>query len=426
MQLTLARHPVTEINFGDKTRLDGTSLLVDAEELRALLLADDRLQSVDLETVRAGENCRVGPVFDIIEPRAKEPGSSPDFPGILSTPATAGTGTTHVLEGAAVTVLIEGSVADTEGRVGRVLEMSGPAGEWSPYSSLQHFIVAPHARPGLATHIKLNATRRAGMKAVVYLAQAAMGETSAETTTFDAVGPMVEGREGLPRVAYVGQIFSRQRSPEIDEQVIYGANTNGMMPLLLHPDEWLDGAIVPSYTLSLGGAETYFYQNHPVITDLYRRHEAGELSFVGTVATIAGSDNEDRDRNCQAAANLAKWSLKPDAAVLTKFGGGVPHSDMAITANLLEGAGIRTAVMVSDMAKDRRIESALLFNFPDVDAIVYCGGVDTIWKVPRAERVVAGHPDLTEALAMSQEIGAASIVGILNQQGATRLRAVIY
>ncbi len=130
MQLTLARHPVTEINFGDKTRLDGTSLLVDAEELRALLLADDRLQSVDLETVRAGENCRVGPVFDIIEPRAKEPGSSPDFPGILSTPATAGTGTTHVLEGAAVTVLIEGSVADTEGRVGRVLEMSGPAGEW--------------------------------------------------------------------------------------------------------------------------------------------------------------------------------------------------------------------------------------------------------------------------------------------------------
>jgi glycine reductase len=264
------------------------------------------------------------------------------------------------------------------------------------------------------------------MKAVVYLAQAAMGETSAETTTFDAVGPMVEGREGLPRVAYVGQIFSRQRSPEIDEKVIYGANTNGMMPLLLHPDEWLDGAIVPSYTLSLGGAETYFYQNHPVITDLYRRHEAGELSFVGTVATIAGSDNEDRDRNCQAAANLAKWSLKPDAAVLTKFGGGVPHSDMAITANLLEGAGIRTAVMVSDMAKDRRIESALLFNFPDVDAIVYCGGVDTIWKVPRAERVVAGHPDLTEALAMSQEIGAASIVGILNQQGATRLRAVIY
>jgi len=414
------------MHLGDQTRLDETSLNVNADELRGLLLADDLLQSVDLEVVCPGENCRAAPVFDIIEPRAKEPGSSPDFPGILNPPLTAGKGTTHVLEGAAVTVLIEGALVAADGRVGRVLEMSGHAGKWSPYSSLHHLVVVPHARPELPGHTKLNAVRRAGMKAVVYLARTAMGKEPVESETFEAVGPWVKGREGLPRVAYVGQIYSRQRSPEVDEQVIYGANTTGMMPLLLHPDEWLDGAIVPSYTLALGGAETYFYQNHPIITDLYRRHRAGELNFVGTVATIAGLDDEDRDRNCQAAAHLAKWSLNPDGAILTKYGGGVPHSDMAITANLLEAAGVRTAVMVSDMARDRRVESALLFNFPDVDAIVYCGGMDTKWTVPQAERVVAGHPDLKEALAGSQNITARSIVGVLNQQGATHLRAVIY
>ena len=157
----------------------------------------------------------------------------------------------------------------------------------------------------------------------------------------------------------------------------------------LHPDEWLDGALLPSYHTSLGGAETYFYQNHPVITELYRRHHARELNFVGTVATIASADNFDRERNCRFAANLVRTVLKADAAILTKFGGGVPHTDLSETARFLEGMGIKTAVQVTDLARDRRVESALLFNFPEVNAIVCIGGNSTSWKVPRAERVIA-------------------------------------
>lgn len=426
MKLTLHRHRITDIHLENRTRLDGTVLHVNADELRGLLLEDVRLQGVDLEVIHPGENCRAAPVFDIIEPRAKEPGSSPDFPGILYPPLTAGMGTTRVLEGAGVTVLNEKALAAAEGRIGRVLEMSGPAGENSVYSSLHHLVVAPHARSELPDHTKLLAVRSAGMKTAVYLAQTAMGREPAESETFDGVGPWIKGREGLPRVAYVGQIYSRQRSPEVDEQVVYGANTDGMMPLLLHPNEWLDGAIVPSYVLSLGGQETYFYQNHPIITDLYQRHRAEELNFVGTVATIAASNDEDRHRNCQASAHLVKWSLNPDGAILTKYGGGAPHSDMAITADLLEAQGIRTAVMVSDVSRDRRVESALLFNFQNVNAIVYCGGMDTAWTVPQAERIVAGHTDLRDDLAKSQKITASNFVGVLNQQGATRLRAVMY
>ena len=53
-------------------------------------------------------------------------------------------------------------------------------------------------------------------------------------------------------MAYIGQIFSRQRKPELGEQILYGADTDGMLPIVLHPDEWLDGALVPSYHNSLG------------------------------------------------------------------------------------------------------------------------------------------------------------------------------
>ena len=426
MRLILARHPITEMKFGSGTALNGTSLTIDATGLRALLLEDERLDTIGLDLVRPGENCRAGPVFDIIEPRAKAEGDGPDFPGALGPSAIAGSGTTHVLEGAAVTVVDCRPVITARTARRSILEMSGEAATRSAYSALQHLVLTPHARPGIPSHDALHATRIAGLKAAVYMAQASRDQQPMTTDTLGPVGPTEPGREGLHRVAYIGQIYSRQRSPEADEPIFYGLNTEGMVPVLTSPNEWLDGAILPSYETSLGGAETYFYQNHPVITDLYRRHNEGELNFVGVVASISGLDNEDRDRLCQVAAHLVKWGLNADAAVLTKHGGGVPHADMAQTARLLERMEVRTAVLVSDMARDRRVESALLFNFPEVDAIVYCGGGDTKWTVPAVERIIAGNPQVEEMLAQSQELMAASVAGVVNQQGASHVRAMTY
>ena len=199
-----------------------------------------------------------------------------------------------------------------------------------------------------------------------------------------------------------------------------------MLPTLLHPNEWLDGALVPSYHVSLGGAETYFYQNHPVITELYRRHQAGALNFAGSVATIASADNFDRERNTRFAANLVRWALGADAAVLTKFGGGVPHTDLSETARLLETMGVKTAVQVTDAARDHKVESALLFNFPEVDAIVCIGGNDTHWKLPQVERVIATNNGLAELLAGPLEIESHNVIGVANQQGASKLRSIVY
>lgn len=426
MNLTLARHPVRSLRFGASTRLDGTTLEIDPDELRGILLDDDALDGVAFEHAAPGEPCRAGPVFDIIEPRAKASDSGPDFPGILGPPLTAGMGTTHVLEGMAVTVLDEHAGGGSRGSVGRVLEMTGAAAEGSCYSKLHHLVVVPRTAPGKEAHAARKAKRVAGLKTAVHLARAAVPHAPAESRAFETVGPGPPGRPGLPRVAYVGQIFSRQRRAELDEPVLYGLNTTGMLPVLLHPDEWLDGAVVTSYYTSMGGAETYGYQNHPVVTELYRRHQAGELDFVGTVATIAGSDNADRDRNCRAAASMVKWALRADAAVLTKYGGGVPHADLAETARLLETEGVRTAVMVSDVSRDRRVESALLFNFPEVNAIVYGGGNDTRWRTAPAPRVIAATPAMGELLAGVEELSAMNVAGVANQQGASRLRAVVY
>lgn len=424
MALALALHPITNLIFGDKHRLDGNLLTVDVNELRRMVLEDNAFDSVEFEIVRPGESCRAGPIFDIVEPRAKAPGGSPDWPGILGLPHTAGFGTTHVLQGTAITMLREESPGESRGVTGYVLEMSGEAGSASCYSKLMHLIVIPHTKPTTPRHTRHKAYRMAQLRVAVRLAQIARDVAPADSQILDNF--IDAERAALIRVAYVGQIFSRQRKPEPEEQIIYGANTDGMLPTLLHPNEWLDGAITTSYHTSIGGAETYFYQNSPVVADLYRRHQRGELNFVGTVATIAAADNLDRERNTQFAAHLVKWALRAEAAVLTKFGGGVPHSDLAETARLLERDGIKTAVQVTDLARDHRVESALLFNFPEIDAIVCIGGNGTRWKLPRVERVLAANGGMAEILAGPFEIDSLNVAGVANQQGASRLRSVVY
>ncbi len=424
MQLSLAIHPVTSIQFGARTGLVGTTLSIQQDELRRLVLEESSFAAVDFELARPGDSLRAGPIFDIVEPRAKAPGGSPDWPGILGEPHTAGSGTTHVLEGAAVAVVREDSPGESRGATGYVLEMSGAPAASSHYATLCHLIMVPHSKADVPAHARQRAYRLAQLKIAVHLARAALNEIPARTLSLDTA--IAADRVGLPRIAYVGQIFSRQRKPVQDESILYGADTDGMLPTVLHPNEWLDGALLPSYHCSLGGAETYFYQNHPVITTLYRRHQAGELNFAGSVATIASADNSDRDRNTHLAANLVKWALGADAAVLTKFGGGVPHTDLAETARLLEIMGVKTAVQVTDLARDHRIESALLFNFPEVNAVVCVGGNDTKWNLPQVERVIAADSGMAELLAGPFEIDSLNVIGVANQQGASRLRSMVY
>jgi hypothetical protein len=99
---------------------------------------------------------------------------------------------------------------------------------------------------------------------------------------------------------------------------------------------------------------------------------------------------------------------------------------MALTARMCEALGIRTTVQVEDMSRDRRAESALLFDYAEVDAIVYVGGNDTRWSVPAVERAIAGDPEVAATLGAPQQLDASRICGVVGQQGASRLRSFVY
>src|ERR1051325_11562122 len=185
MALILAVHPITNLIFGDQHRLDGNGLTLDVRELRRMVLEDNAFNSVEFEIVRPGESCRAGPIFDIVEPRAKAPGGSPDWPGILGPPHTAGFGTTHVLQGTAVTMLREESPGESRGVTGYVLEMSGEAARASCYSKLWHLIVVPHTKATIPRYTRHKAYRIAQLKVAVRLAQIAMDAPPTEIQILD-------------------------------------------------------------------------------------------------------------------------------------------------------------------------------------------------------------------------------------------------
>jgi hypothetical protein len=304
--------------------------------------------------------------------------------------------------------------------------MSGEAAKRSSYGDLQHLVMVPRAHPDIKRHAVLNALRVASCRAAVFLAQTALSQLPDSTLDFELKGPK-SGNGNLPRVAYIGQIHGHQHGTESDEHILYGANTRGMMPTPLHPNEWMDGAVVTSYSWGARGLETYFYQNHPIIGELYRLHQSGQANFVGAIATISSDQESEMKRNSMMAAQIAKWNLGADGVVLTKYAGGAPHTDMFETARQCEALGVKTVALTSDTASDNRAESALLINTKEVNAIVsHSEGSDVRFQLPTVDRIIAGNSEVADIMSGLSELTPDALCGIANNQGASRLQPIIY
>src|SRR3954469_24382683 len=151
MRLELRVHEVHDLRWGDATALRGGVLSVDRAALSAHLVEDARLASVDLALASPGESCRVGPIFDVVEPRAKVDGGV-DFPGALGPIASAGVGPTTVLRGIAVTMLDpapRGPFTSVVAFVPPAARLPGADQPLSRYSTLLHLVVVPALAAGI-------------------------------------------------------------------------------------------------------------------------------------------------------------------------------------------------------------------------------------------------------------------------------------
>jgi hypothetical protein len=114
--------------------------------------------------------------------------------------------------------------------------------------------------------------------------------------------------------------------------------------------------------------------------------------------------------------------------VLTKAGGGAPHADMGLTAKLCEELGIVTVVQVGppNSAPERTVESATLFNYPEVDGILFNSG-GAYFQLPASpvERIIAPSTTAAESLrsCLRRESAASPASKALSVSGPTCIEA---
>ncbi|MBI1801759.1 MAG: beta-aspartyl-peptidase, partial [Chloroflexi bacterium] len=303
--LELQTTRVTDAAFGGQTALDGHRLTVARAEIEALVLADPRIASAEVEIARPGESARIVHCLDAIEPRVKAAGPGCAFPGFLGGTETVGRGVTARLAGLSVMTAsrypqpFSGLLAAREA----IVDMSGPAALYSPFSRIINLVLSLAPQPG-TVHITDNhdyddAVRRAGLLVADRLARLALGREPDETTVFD-----FSAREpSLPNVAY---FYQAQGQGPMADTYLYGRTIENLVPTLIHPGEVMDGALVSGvHVYSCFKNPTYLHQNNPIIWELQARH-GHDLNFVGVILNRGHNYTQmEKERSSYWAAKLA-------------------------------------------------------------------------------------------------------------------------
>ena len=419
MRLELGLINIKNVRFGACTEIVGDELFVDRAALIAQLEQEPLFDRVEIELAHPGESCRILRVLDVVEPRFRMNGAN--FPGALDPNGLVGDGETRALKNVAI---VETDQFATQSR--SLIDMNGPAAEYSPLCHTHNIVLVPHPKPGADKDDYRLAVKRGGLKAATYIAAAARSVAPGEKHIFEL--PPVAANQGpkeLPRIAYIFPMHSHQHPTQQNEPVFYGSNIQGFMPTVVHPNEILDGALMFSYS-----AFTWFAQNHPVIQELYRRH-GRDLWFAGVVLTVAPVTIAEKERNTALAARLAKEVLNADGVIATKIGGGAVDTDLMMIYTRAEEMGMKAALIIMERYPD----TGITFVPANVNALVTPGLTRDPITLPAVERVIGGdtialdnadsdnsNPGVTLIPATDKlNLWIGDIVGAISQVGASRL-----
>ncbi len=305
--------------------------------------------------------------------------------------------------------------------------MSCPAAAIGRYGKLFNLVVDPIPKEGIGDIEYAYSVRQAGFKAAVYLAQASTAEQVDEVEVFDTETIYPD----LPKIAYYYQIYSPQHDAKgIPDPIFYGNPIAVTLPLVVNPNEIIDGAVLSGYTIRM--METYSIQNHPIVMDLLRRH-GQDLNFVGVVMGVCSMEPVRRALAGMMVGNLVHDTLKADGVIMTKALGGAPNVDLGVAASECEKLGVKTTLIIQILNTQASLDSEVLFSDPKLNAIINTGIIFERQDLPALDTIFGGTAetqvfnDSRKQLAgQPLEVEKRFICGCLNQLGAACAVAVEY
>ena len=391
MKLELWCVQINDIQFASESKVENGTIYVNAEELKALLLEDENLKSVELEIAKPGESVRIMPVKDVIEPRVKVNGGGNLFPGVISKVETVGSGRTNVLKGSAV-VTTGKIVGFQEG----IIDMCGEGAKYTPFSQLNNLVVVCEPIDGLAKHAHEKAVRFAGLKAADYIGKLAKDVEPDEVKVYEtcSVKEGIEKYPELPRVAYVLMLQSQGL---MHDTYVYGVDMKQSLPTILNPTELMDGAILSGNCVSACDKNTtYHHLNNPVIADLFEQH-GKTLNFVGVIITNENVYLADKMRSSDWTSKLCEF-LGVDGAIVSQEGFGNPDTDLIMNCKKIEAKGVKTVIITDEYAGRDGASQSLADADASANAVVTGGNANMVINLPAMDKVI-GYPEVADIIA---------------------------
>jgi len=425
VKLNLGFITIEDIQFGTVSKVEDSVLYVNKSELAELLLKDTRFKSVEPEIARPGESIRITPVKDVIEPRVKTMGPGAMFPGVLSAVDTVGSGTTHVLRGAAV-VTCGKVVGFQEG----IIDMTGTGADYTPFSQTNNLVLTFEPVPDIPPHDYENALRLAGLKAAAYLGELGKSIEPNETVTYETL-PMTKSIAKYPDLPKVGYVQMLQSQGLLHDTYVYGVDMKQSLTTLINPTEIFDGAIISGNCVSACDKNTtYHHQNNPIITDLFEEH-GKTLNFVGMIITNENVYLADKQRSSDWTAKLCEY-LGLDGAIVSQEGFGNPDTDLIMNCKKIEAKGIKTVIITDEYAGRDGTSQSLADVDISANAVVTGGNANEVVTLPKLDKII-GTLDYVDKIAGGFEnnvqpdgsimVEIQAIIGATNELGFNKMSA---
>jgi hypothetical protein len=276
-------------------------------------------------------------------------------------------------------------------------------------------------RAGLGNQELEASARRTTLAVAEELARPTLDAEPAEVERFE-LGPV---ERELPAVAALIQLSDLG---PLYYQYLYGVPVGAAgLPRAIDPAELLDGAVTcGEYHWAALRNPTVVFQRSALVHALYREH-GQRLRFAGVVLMRGYEQSAAAKRRAAEAAAQAALALGVDGAIVTTDAGGNSHTDVMLTCRACEEAGVRTTVIVAEMADPEATGPGLTDWVPEADSIVSAGNAEELVPAWTPQRVLGGETLLDGTPAVTAgPIPVRNYFGATNQTGQLALTATTW
>jgi glycine reductase len=387
MKLTIGNFSVNQVCFGETDSFNAGLLTINMQAaINYLKEYDDHITDLDLVIANPGDDTRIAPVIETIEPRCHVDGRTL-FPGVTDDVVPAGDGELKALKGCCVTVVGKcwGSFGDG------VIDMGGEGAKHTYWSKLINICLVGDTDEAFERHEQQkcnHALRWAGHRLAEYIGKIVKGlpAESFEKYEFEPVTSRAKRNNGLPNVALVLQPQSQMEALGYND-LWYGWDMNKYLPTFVSPTEVLDGALISgSFMPASSKWSTYEMQNFPTIKELFAE-DGKTLNFVGVILSMLNVALEQKERAAIMVRNIA-LNMGVDYAIVTEEGYGNPDADYVRCQVILEDAGIPVVGISNECTGRDGFSQPLVTLDTKMNALVSTGNVSELCKLPACKTVI--------------------------------------